>query len=162
MPSRTPFSATANAVYQASDHDKMPKGLIGYESTSTDTTGVTSSITDLTGLSVTVTVPADRIVVVSGFVPRIASDTANDAVEVLIREGATVIQSMFSDLSARAVGSSGGNPAKIESVPFNPSAGSHTYKLSMVRATGGSGVLETVLDADSLGCIRVDDLGPAF
>lgn len=162
---RTPWPGTVvdGEIASADDFNSGPGGIVEKSSpVTTDTTGIAGTTTDLTGCSVTATLAADRLYTVRGFVPRFASDTADDAIWLYIREGSTVIQSKFADMSSRTDGSSGGNGVDIETVPFTPTAGSHTYKLSVVRATGGSGVITTDLSSAAPAFIYIRDEGPAF
>lgn len=162
MATRTPHTGAALEVFTAANLAKYPKGIIGYASTSTVTGSIGGSVTDITGVTVTPTTGASRLLVVTVYIPRIASDTANDAVEVYIKQDGTIIESCFADLSARTAGGSGGNPIHFATAPFTVAAGSYTWKASAVRSTGGSGVLATVTDSDSLAWISVEDKGPSF
>ena len=160
MPSRTPFTAVALAKYNATDHAKMPKGMIAYATSSSDTTGITTE-TDLTGMSVTVDVPANRIVTIEGYYGRVSSLTASDVASFRIKESTTQLAESRIDVGTVVSGSNGGATAYVSTAPFTPSAGSHTYKLTGVLAQG-TGTIQFRASATVLAWIRVVDHGPAF
>lgn len=131
-------------------------GTLGFEDTlgQADQTGITT-ITDLTGLSVAVTVASGRRVRISGMVQ--AYGSANTLWAALyIREGSTTLQTATKLLTSSA----GAEVIPVE-VILLPSAGAHTYKLSLER-TVGSGSLSIAQGAAitaRMNHILVEDIG---
>lgn len=160
MPSRTPFTAVSLAKYNATDHAKMPKGCIAYASSATSSTGITTE-TDLTDLSVTVTIGADRLIVIEVYVPRVSSLTASDIASLRIKESATDLQEARLDVGTVVSGSNGGAVGLARTAPFTPSAGSHTYKATGGLAQG-TGTLQFRAGATTPSFIMVTDVGPSF
>ncbi len=109
---------------------------------------------DLTSLTATVTVGTDRRIRVVGFIG-VAVDTVSDTTATLhIRESSTSLQLARN----RPVGNT--RQAVLQAVWVGaPSAGSHTYKLSLEREVG-TGTL-TMHAASTNPCfILVEDIGP--
>lgn len=159
MPSREGFVAVALAAYDATDHARMPKGWLGYED-ATSNTGSVNAETDLTGLSVTVTVAESRLIRITGYVPRISSDTIGDIANLRIKEGATQLQEARVDVGQKNGGANGGTFCNVQVTVDGPSAGSHTYKLTGSLAAG-TGDLSYRATATAPAYILVEDLGPA-
>jgi hypothetical protein len=126
-------------------------GALGYAQT-TSSQGPFASITDLTGLSVTVTVPANHRIRITGSVS-MTSNTVGDAPSLLIREGSTQLM----DCNIHTVVASQSDNIHC-SVVLTPSAGSHTYKLSGQRVAG-TGNVSTVQSSSRPAYILVEDLG---
>jgi hypothetical protein len=122
---------------------------LGYTETSTATTGVTT-ITDLTGLSVAVTTTTAMTILIEGWIPQIVSTVATDRIDLSIREGSTALATSY----ATAGVSYGVGGAYVRKRISAPSAGSHTYKLSLTRGAG-TGSLSTYCDANTLAHIQV-------
>lgn len=160
MADRTGFIAVDGAAYNADDHDKMPKGWLGYASVTADQT-FASTDTDLTGLTVTVTVAASRLLLVSAFVNvelSAASDTTGSMTLRIKEDGTTVQTASWRSEVRGAVG----QEEQMTFSPFvlrTPSAGSHTYKLSGFR--GGSVDLELQAGSAKPSYITVIDMGPS-
>lgn len=159
MPTRSLFVATALTKYRKVDHDKMPKGLVGYKTTDTGTSSITT-LTDLTGMSEIVDAPADRIWVVRGYCYRVSSTVNDDLAGFRIYEGSTMLAESRVDCGPTSSGNEGTH-AFVTTAPFTPSAGSHTYKLAGIRAAG-SGNIAFRAAADSLLTLEIHDLGPSF
>jgi len=110
----------------------LPAGAIalGY-AVATSNQGSITIETDLTGLATTVTVPSGgRYVEVSVNV-HIYSSVAGDTFTLSIKEGTTVLnalQGAFVKASTQQI--------TVGSVILTPTAGAHTYKLSLTRTTG--------------------------
>lgn len=111
--------------------------------------GTFTAETDLTGLSVTVTVPAGRRILISGHV-LMSSSVADGTMRCSIFEGAALLNM---DERTAATNTQGINP----SVVLSPSAGSHTYKLSGLRAAG-TGNLTMSANAIFPAYILVEDI----
>lgn len=124
--------------------------IIGYtENASLSQSGITA-VTDITGLSVTVTVPAGRRIRVSGQV-RVDGSGPGDRYSVLIREGSTTLQT-----SRHTFTGSLQFDTSVISVVLSPTAGSHTYKLSLLGV--GSGSMTAVAVAGEVAYIMVEDI----
>lgn len=108
------------------------RGNLGYAEITADQTGIGTSITDLTGLAVTVTVNSGERIKVTGYVPSFWNPSATMQLEFLIRESSTTLN------NSRVPVTSGGNNNGYGMVQWigTPSAGSHTYKLSLKTSTG--------------------------
>lgn len=107
--------------------------------------------TDLTSLTVTVTVAASRRLRISGYCA-FFSTVAADSGRLSIKEGATLLQ-LGQDSVPGATQAITLNPTRI----IIPSAGSHTYKLTMQR-TSGSGTLTMDAGATYPAFILVEDI----
>ena len=126
-------------------------GQLGYaEKTATDQTGITA-LTDLTGLSVTVTVGTGRRIRVTGYL--IAQQITNTGtVELHIREGSTTLERSVDTVAAGSFLTC--RPTLITS----PSAGVHTYKLSLTSSAASVG---TAYTGTGPAYILVEDIGAA-
>lgn len=130
-----------------------PSSTLGYaETTTPQTIGAVGTDTDLTGLTTTVTVPAGRRIRIVGHTT-LRTSVAGDKIVGYIKEGATYLgrwmQSDISQIGAYELGDG--------SVIITPSAGTHTYKLSVQRYSG-TGVLDTDNNTDRPGFILVEDI----
>jgi hypothetical protein len=106
----------------------VPAGTLGYAAVTASQTGITT-ITDLTGLSVTVTVVSGRRIEVRGYV-RVAQNTSNGLNTLSIREGTTVLAQANESITA------GSYHQYNMSVILQPTAGVHTYTLSLATTAG--------------------------
>ena len=140
----------ADELVTATKMNSLPKGWIGYAERTTGQGSITT-ITDLTGLSVAVTVAAGRRIKVTGKILA-KSSVATDLVVGTIREGSTVLQRFANHASGALYTSSQG------SILLSPTAGSHTYKLSLERGTG-TGTIDHAADPTFPAFILVEDLG---
>lgn len=103
---------------------------LGYAETTTPQ-GTFTADTDLTDLTVTVIVPAGgRRIKILGFTAP-SSSVSDDGVFVKIKEGASTLQTAY-----HALGGANFSDVVAPQIVITPSAGSHTYKLSMGRQTG--------------------------
>lgn len=113
----------------------QPSGMaLAYAEVTTGQTTITTE-TDLTNLTVTVTVPAGRRIRVVG---RIAANgtVASSTPAMNIKEGATVLHNIQIQNSTTP-----GNGTTLEGdVILLPTAGTHTYKLSLQLAAGTGSV----------------------
>lgn len=129
----------------------VQNGTLGYAQNITNQTPIIS-IVDLTGLSVAVMVGTGRRIRVTGHV--LAGSTAiNDTISLLVRESSTELQ--ITEFRNGAANASEGLPI---TVILTPSAGSHTYKLSM-RRSSGTGTLTMSAGASYPAFILVEDIG---
>lgn len=131
------------------EHPELPAGWLAYAVVSSGQTGI-SSTTDLTGLAVTLTIPAGRKIRIVGHVGY-RQRTAAGSVVAFIQEGSTVLgrfgtQTQVTDGFGLAAGA----------IIIEPSAASHTYKLTM-STTGGT--VDTAASSTQPAYILVEDIG---
>jgi len=131
----------------------LPWGRLGSASVTANQTSITTE-TDLTSLSVTVTVPANRRLRITGFTGAYSS-VAQDASELRIKESTTQLtRSSLVHVLATST-----EMHDVTALVNGPSSGSHTYKLAMVR-TSGTGSITMVAASDAPAFILVEDMGP--
>lgn len=129
----------------------QPSGMtLAYAEVTANQTGITTEV-DLTGLTVTVTVPAGRRIKITTSI--YINRTVADGVSVLrIKEGGTQLHQ--ADYFVR-------NAAEAQtverSVVITPSAGTHTYKLTLALGTG-TGSTGLVAAATFPAYILVEDV----
>lgn len=128
-----------------------PSSMLGYAEVLSGQTGITTEA-DLTNLFVTITVPVGRRIRITGNVG-LYSDVANDTGIIYLKEGASYLQ--FSRHTIDVAGRSSTVPPVTAVI--SPSAGTHTYKLSLAREAG-SGTLQMVAGATSPSFILVEDI----
>ena len=146
MAVRTAYAPTAGEVLTAVNLEKMAGGWIGYDQIVADLTSATSLDVVSSGA---VTVGTGRRIRISGLVNMLKDATAG-YVEVYIMEGATQHGLVYFTGAASSRGY--GNPSVI----LQPSAGSHTYKLSYTCSLGAA-----TAKAFAIGpaFIHVEDVG---
>ena len=151
------MAIVAGDLGHVAEHNRLsgvPLGTLtsGYAQVTANQTGITTSV-NLTGLTVTVTVGSGRRIRISGqgwFSSSVASDTG----QLLIQEGATVLNGGQVVTPAGA----GQLASTFVSAILQPSAGAHTYKLTAARA-GGSGSMTFNAGATFPAYILVEDIG---
>jgi hypothetical protein len=155
----TPVAAavTGNAAGSAvtvphSDHVHQGTGTLGYAETATAQTSI-SSETDLTSLAVTVTVVSGRRIKITGQT-EITCDATAGAALGRIKEGATYL-GQYANV---AFGSGGETFQSMGCVILTPTAGSHTYKLTLAKS-GGAGTVSMQTSATHPAFILVEDIG---
>lgn len=157
MASRSPWPGNVvdGEIADATDFNSIPGGWLGYVSTTTNQTGITTEV-DLTSLSVTVTVPGERMLEITAKVP-VSSATANDRVGLRILEGATPYGAVATTATSVNL------PYTLTAVAIidNPSAGSHTYKLAAGLGGGSTGPMRTDHAGGGISLLVVKDIGPA-
>lgn len=117
-------------VYPAQIPVSSPSTL-GYAQVTTPQGGITTE-TDLTGLSVTVTVPAGRRLRITAQ-GRVDAVTTAGLIIGFIKEGSTYLDRWVQD----DVGAGQVRTASASTI-ITPTAGSHTYKLSLWKFNGGN------------------------
>ena len=128
-----------------------PLGVLGYAQSVVNQAGFTT-VADITGLSVAVNVAANRRIKVTAQ-GEVSQNTASGTTRGLIREGTTALQNwLWADLPA------GGDLQGMGSIILTPSAGAHTYKMSL-QTSGGSVTFGG--GTERPGFILVEDMGPA-
>ena len=150
MPVRTAYAgaAVSGEVLTAANVNKLPGGWIGYAEVTANQTGITA-VTDLTGLSVAVTVGTSRRLRVTGFIH--IGNVAGSSISFAIKEGATTLQDAVANSVAGAVWT-----MAVHTV-LTPTAGAHTYKLTLAGSSATDMLAATTYPA----FILVEDIGPA-
>lgn len=157
MATRTPYAPAVGEVLTAANLAKMAKGWIGLNSVTANQGSITSEA-DLTGLSLTVTIEANRMYKITGYVAAVLCNTADNRVRLRIKEGATVLQT--AELVTRVFTATSSGYLMAEVTLVAPSAGSHTYKLTMLRDQG-SGTVTMVAGTGQEAFILIEDIGPS-
>jgi hypothetical protein len=129
-------------------------GQLGYAQVVAQQTGITT-VVDLTTLTATVTVPTNTRVKVTGHC-MIQSSVADDIARLSIQEGAAVLQ--LAQMLCRPAATS--TTHHVEYVA-TPTAGSHTYKLTLARVSG-TGTLIMDAGATYPAFILVEDIGSSL
>lgn len=111
----------------------QPSGMtLAYAEVTANQGSITTEV-DLTSLTVTVTVPAGRRIRLSGFCRAASAGASGDRAEFRIKEGATVLQ-----ISDTGVDVATATYGCFVEVIILPTAGTHTYKLSLERFGTGT------------------------
>jgi hypothetical protein len=155
MATHTPWDGGTGDVITEARLGTWARGWLGYAK-DTDGQSTISTETDITGLSVQVTVPADRLIKVTGY-GIISVTQANTIFVGDIQQDGTTVGRWAQ-----------GNPdASTEFVPCSGfvlldglDAGSYTFNLALERVTG-SGTITLNADTTSPAYIVVEDLGPS-
>lgn len=147
----TTFGAGGTISPSAAQVNGWAQGTLGYAQVTASQGSITTEV-DLTGLTVTVTLVAGRRIRLTGLV-RAQSTVADDVFRLSIKEGSTLIQAL--DRIMR--------PANTDvtvdgSVVINPSAGSHTYKLTGQRIVG-TGTQQVSAATGFIAFILCEDIG---
>lgn len=137
-------------IYPSSVLQLPPSAQIGYAEDTSTIGSITTTDVDL--VSVTVTVPIGRRIRVSGAAV-LASGTATDNIRLMIKEGAAVLA--LNDLVTNGAGY-----RFFNDIILTPTAGTHTYKIAAVRASG-SGTI-TSYGGSGPTHILVEDITGAF
>lgn len=106
----------------------------------TASVGSITTITDI--IAAICIVPNGRKIKITAYAPQIYSTTATDRADWQLRESSTVIQTSY---GRAGVSTDGWGGAIVEKV-ITPTAGSHTYKVSLTRGAG-AGSLTVFSDA---------------
>lgn len=129
-------------------------GTLGYAQAVATQAGITT-VADVTGCSIAVYVGTSRRIKVTGQGPAFSSIAA-DLLLGRIKEGATSLGVWFRLLQSTASLNQNGTG----SVVLTPTAGLHTYKLTMERESG-TGSISISGSATNPAFILVEDIGPA-
>lgn len=127
-------------------------GTLGYASVTGGTTAGITTVVDLASLSVTVTVGTSRRIKITGEI-ECASSSADDTARLQIQEAATVLQTCDQLMRPANV-----TNKMITTSILTPTAGSHTYKLTLQRILG-AGTLTHSFTAGVVSQILVEDIG---
>ena len=130
----------------------MPWGVIGYVEVTANQTGI-STITDLTSLTLTATYVANRRIRITGDIS-FQNNASGSYTRLSIREGTTVLNSRqqqgFNNLLDQGI--------TVTEV-LSPTAGSHTYKLSLTMSSGSS-TTALIASATQPSYLLIEDIGP--
>jgi len=158
MPTRTPWSPSAvvGEVVSAADVKTIPGGWTGYVEVTANQTVSTGTETDATGLSIgPITVPANRRLRLTAHA--ILSRTVADGVSIgRIKEGSTELGRFSQHAPSAATEFDCAEGSAI----ITPSAGAHTYKVTIHRFSGTGNVVINAA-AGSPAWFMVEDIGPA-
>ena len=160
MPTRTAYIATALEVLTASNLNTHMKGVLGLATITSDTTGITT-LTDISGSSLSVTIPADRTIMVLGYCGRIASDTAGDMANFRIEEDGSQVAQSRVDVGQSTRAANGGAAGMVTKVYDGKAAGTYTWNLAGSLATG-TGDLSFRASSTSPAYLIVAALGPSL
>lgn len=150
-----PVSAHINDLHDRVDNAST--GELGYAEVTANQTGITTEV-DLTGLSVTVTVETGRLVRVSAGGQLRWTSAADPNILMMIKQDGTRVQNIGKVRGPDTGGTAAERALAVEgSVRLAPSAGSHTYNVSL------SADVATDVQASGFNpaFILVEDLGPA-
>lgn len=128
-----------------------PSSTLAYAEVTSGQTGITT-VTDLTGLAATVTVPAGRRLRISAKAA-VNGSVASNTAALQIQEGATVLQNIQIQNSTTA----GNGTTQTGDVIVTPSAGTHTYKLTL-QLSAGSGTVGMAAAATFPAYILIEDI----
>lgn len=144
---------TTSDTLSAAEYNDAAGGWIGYVAiTSSAHTSVTTDV-DITGLAVTVTVGTSRRIRVSGHV-RVSCSSDVGGTTISLWEGATLLDKS-DNYATVADGRTHCDPIAV----LTPTAGSHTYKLSIANAFAGNSAVRA--DPTFPCFLMVEDVGPA-
>jgi hypothetical protein len=154
------FETDTNKLVGYGGTDWAPRdagGVLGYSEVVVTQAGITAAagIVDLTNLSVTVTVGTGRRIRVSGKTMASGTDVSTRFI-IFIQEGASFLQRIWDG----AVNIANVSKNAYGAVILTPSAGSHTYKLSVDNITG-PGTVGTEAGVGLPSYILVEDIGAA-
>lgn len=126
-------------------------GTLGYAQVTANQGPPITTEVDLTGLAVTVTVAAGRRIKITGYIGG-ASSVSDDVLQLAVKEGAT-------QLNRANKGVRGGNTEHWSVIwSGTPTAGAHTYKLTLARVVG-TGNVNMSAGATEPAFILVEDIG---
>ena len=145
-----PGGYVAGDILTAANLNLLPAGTVGYAEVTANQTGITTE-TNLTSLSLTFTAVSGRRYRITGAID-IASSVADGAAEFFIKESAT-----FIGRYTQPITSTSAYRVYVTRV-LTPTAGSHTYNLSLKRTTGTG---TYVMGANSAypAYIHIEDVG---
>lgn len=154
MATRTAMPATivTGDVWTTTIIDRVPGGWIGDVEVTANQGSITTEA-DLTGLSLTVTVNTSRRIKISAAITMQNGTNSNGAI-LRIKESSTVLKECAKVNVSNAVGEN-----MSTHVVITPSAGSHTYKVSLTNLIGGTVVMTA--SGTNPASLLVEDIGPA-
>lgn len=142
------------AAHTASDHGAgAAASTLAYAPVTTTQGGITTTATTLTGHTVTVNVPASRRLKITAGNMAFFSTVASDAYELRLYEDGILVDRCSDRLPTSA---SNNNEVTVSWVR-TPTAGAHTYELTLHR-TAGSGTLSTNPSTNRISYTLVEDI----
>ena len=155
MATRTTLPGTADPgeVATSAFANSLPGGWLGWTTVTASQTGITTE-TALTGLTLTVTVQANRVLKVTAHLNLVLSSGTGANVVVAIKEGATYLSAVqeVRDLN-------NGVFAVTITAVVTPTAGAHTYYVSLSRTTASTTTVGTNAGATIPAVLVVEDIG---
>jgi hypothetical protein len=145
-----PGTSTTGITHTAANDNNLPGGWIGYVQVVANQSSITGEA-DLTGLSQAITVNTNRRIKVTGKI-QVSSTVSTDSAILRIKEGATQLQ------QGRGNADNSGLTIQVSAV-LTPTAGSHTYKLSLERDGTGSATMQASSTVPAF--LLIEDIGPA-
>lgn len=130
--------------------NQQPSSTLGYAEVVADQGGITTEV-DLIGLTTSVTVAAGRRVRITGYTD-VRSTVANDALRLALKEGTTVF-----NIGRVHTGVASQSDQIVVHHVLTPSAGTHTYKLTLMREAG-TGTLTSQATVAAPAFILVEDI----
>lgn len=143
-------------VFDEGDANALPGGWLGFATTDTDQSGITTD-EDLDDLIIAnLVIPPDRFIKITFSVP-VASATGGDRVTVSLKEGTTKIGGDEGDCGVANV------PYTMAGwVPLDGhAAGTFTFKLSAGLGGLATGPMTTKHNAGISSFLLIEDIGPA-
>jgi hypothetical protein len=134
-----------------------PLGEIGYAQDLVGVTGISAATPGVDILSVPVTVGANRRLKLTFFVPSITGSVTGDRFTAYLAEGATLLNNSI----RRIQFGSNAETGYLVQAMVSPTAGAHTYKATVGRVSGGTGVVGVNAAANAPIFLSVEDVGPA-
>lgn len=141
-------------IYPITALQGPPSAQLAYAEVTANQTGI-SAETDLTGLTVTITVPVGRRLRITGQA-RVDAVTTGGHVIGRIKEGATELTRWLNEDIGAAQAATSNDYAII-----TPTAGTHTYKLTLEKFNGGNTVT-VVAGSTQPAFILVEDITGTF
>jgi hypothetical protein len=148
-------AAVGGELVSRADILSIPGGWLGHAQVAAAQAIATGTETDLTGLTLTVTVAASRRIKLSaaGLITRTVADGASIG---RFKEGATEL-GRWAQSAPSAITES---DQACGFVVLTPSAGAHTYKLTLQRFSG-TGSVSLSAGATNPADFLIEDIGPA-
>ena len=122
--------------------------ILGYRQVVASQGGITTTRTDITGANATVKVPANRKIEIEASF-NVQSTVAADVAECDIMESSTIIKQWYTVLR-----NANNQENTFNKVTISPTAGTHTYKLAVIRAAG-SGTITNAASATAICFIQI-------
>jgi hypothetical protein len=150
-------AASAGDTWTAARVNDLPQGIIGYATPITASVGPTSGTTELDVITAPAVVLAasDRRLRLRFDCRGLSCTNVGDTFVLRIKEGSTTLKDASYLPSNTGVASIGSD---FEAIVSSPTAASHTYKVTIVRA-GGTGTASVSATATAAITFYVEDCG---
>jgi len=155
----TPQDFTSGQVLTATQMDKLPQGILDFQS-STSNSSATSSTSELTIMTASALTPAQssRRWRLKFHCRGVQATVAADTFVFRFKESGTVLQDLnYTTLAGSSVTTTG---VDFEHIISSPTVAAHTYTLVVARATG-TGTLTILGTATAPMFFYVEDAGSA-